>query len=143
MIRLFRLKIKDIPIFLEAGLFLFFFKLALLFIRFKYIARFLGVRGQESGSMPEEKKTAVIKRVSRAIIVVSSHAPWRTKCFAQALAARAMLKLRKIRSTIYFGLRRDDDGKLHAHSWLKSGQHLVIGGKNCGSFSVIAFFGDK
>ena len=60
----------------------------------------------------------------------------------QALAARWMLKRRRIPSTLYFGMAKDEDGRLTAHAWLRSGSQTLTGAEEQDGFTVLATFAD-
>ena len=40
-----------------------------------------------------------------------------------------MLERRKIESTLYLGTAKDEDGKMVAHAWLRSGPFTLLGRK--------------
>jgi len=44
--------------------------------------------------------------------------PWRAKCLEQALAAKMMLRRRKIANELYLGVKQEEN-KMLAHAWLQ------------------------
>lgn len=59
-------------------------------------------------------------------------------CFEQALCARKMLSRRKIRGTIYFGVRKKiDDSNIEAHAWVKVQDTIITGGKQTNTYQVL------
>lgn len=55
-----------------------------------------------------------------------------------------MLKRRKIPSTLYLGLAKDEKkkDKLRAHAWLRCGSVILAGEREIDRFVVISTFGD-
>jgi hypothetical protein len=52
--------------------------------------------------------------------------PWKNKCLVRSLAARWMLRNRKIQSQLSLGVASDNDKKLVAHAWLKADDFEVV-----------------
>lgn len=76
-----------------------------------------------SGKVAAPDDRAMVRRTVRA---AARRLPFRTECYEQAMAARAMLKRRKLASRLHFGTGKSQ-GDLTAHVWLTSGDHVVIG----------------
>ena len=51
---------------------------------------------------------------------------WKNRCLVKSVAGRWMLQRRGLGSQISFGVKHDDEGKLTAHAWLKSGDFEVV-----------------
>ncbi|MDJ1173966.1 lasso peptide biosynthesis B2 protein [Roseofilum capinflatum] len=127
--------------FLEAFLWLGLARGCVLLFPFRWIAPYLGGLNQETsedGIQPAEQ--AVVEQIAWAIATSSRYTPWRSNCLAQAIAAKIMLRRRKIASTLYLGLKKNAD-KLEAHAWLRVGQEIITGGAIESQFKVISFFG--
>jgi hypothetical protein len=73
---------------------------------------------------------------------MSRHLPGECKCLAQAVAAKMMLGRRGVPSTLYLGLAKDEQQKLRAHAWLRSGEVIVTGARERDKFHVVATFVD-
>lgn len=136
-----RLEFRDQFLLLNTFLLLIFFRVILLTVKFKVIARHLGMHMQESSREVKVEDLQELKRISWSVSVMSRVTPWPSKCFVQALTAKWLLRRRRINSTIYFGLKKDDQGKMCAHAWLRSGQTIVCGG-NSSEFVQLSTFGD-
>jgi hypothetical protein len=135
-----RISIQDLGLFAEAWILLATARLTLVFIPFRKIAPKLGKNITEQLPFPTAEKVIYGQQdISIAIKRASLRSPWRTACFEQALAAKIMLKNRRIVSVIYFGVQKKKDVLL-AHAWLESGGMIVTGGKDISPFSVIAGF---
>lgn len=76
------------------------------------------------------------RAVALAVHAASRRFPWHPTCLEQALAARAMLRRRGIRSALRFGVMRDA-GELKAHAWLVSRGAIVIGAAEAGKYQSL------
>lgn len=131
---------------LEAFFFLFFAKLAVKTLHFKILARFLGTaqRKAEVVEYLTPSQLEVIKTVKSAINMAIRNVPWRSVCLDQAIAAKWMLKRRKINSALYFGVlpneKREPSRPIDAHAWLMASKSVIVTGNTSTNFSVIAVF---
>ena len=73
---------------------------------------------------------------------VARHLPWDCTCLAQALAGKAMLRVRGVPSTLYLGLAKTGEVQLQAHAWLRCGERILTGWQEKGRFTVIATFAE-
>ena len=60
-------------------------------------------------------------------------------CFPQCLTAYFMLRRRHIASTLFYGVTREHE-QLKAHTWVKVGDRMVVGGELASSFTVLTTF---
>ena len=67
--------------------------------------------------------------------------PWDAACLPQALAGHAMLRLRRIRGTVWLGLKNGERRELLAHAWLRAGTLVVTGDAGHRDYTRIARFG--
>jgi len=88
-----------------------------------------------------DRKTEV--SVSRAILTMSRHLPWESKCLVQAISGKMMLRRRQIPSTLYLGVAKKEDGDLNAHAWIRCGDRILTGARGHRQFTVVASFGDR
>jgi hypothetical protein len=107
---------------------------------FAKVAPRLGNKNEETSRELDERHIRTIKQIRSAIGVMSRHTPWDSKCMVQAIAGMAMLKRRGIASTLYLGTGRDENGKLIAHAWLRSGSVYVSGYEGMNRFVVVEKF---
>ena len=112
-------------------------------LRFVAISRlhpFLGEAGVESswGALPRESMRDV-GRISRRVGRVARKTPWESKCFVQALVAQTLLKNRRLPSTLYLGVGKDENEKPIAHAWIRCSSYYVTGGNGDG-YAVVAKF---
>lgn len=118
-------------------------RLGVLTIPFRYIVPHLGSHMDVTSSELETSQTSVTRHVSQAVRLVARHTPWYSNCLAQAIAAKTMLRLRGIPSTLYLGATKEKDRELYAHAWLRSGDLIVTGGGIHERFKVLSTFGSK
>lgn len=123
---------------LETVLTLAVARVIVLLIPFRFYSRAMGRDGESSA---ETIAPDVVHRVSRAIESASRHTPWRSKCLEQALAAKAMLRRRRLSNTLYVAVARD--AALEAHAWVRSGDICVTGQAELDRYTVVARFADE
>lgn len=124
----------------EALYYLVVARIAIACLPFRRIAAWLGIRGAESPrtATPEEIRTA--EEVGWAVGVLSKRVPWDGRCFAQALAATAMLRRRGLEGTVSFGVRKGESHGFEAHAWLRVGSYIVTGASGHESFNTFTTF---
>lgn len=81
-----------------------------------------------------------IRHIRRAILVGARHAPWRTVCFPQAIAAQTMLRRRGIGTILVYGARRSRDDGLSGHVWLQDGDTIIIGEQAAADYHALIRF---
>jgi hypothetical protein len=88
-----------------------------------------GVSGRQSG---------VVEKIQVAVQRAGWISPWRNRCLVSSLAARWMLRRRKIGSELSLGVAKDTKGNLVAHAWLKSGDFEIV--EKRGSYTELFLF---
>ena len=83
-------------------------RVAVWFVPFRRLASGLGDTMAESPAEITEAQRATAAKIGWAIRGLGQHLPLMTQCLVQALAATWMLKRRRIPSTLYFGLAKED-----------------------------------
>lgn len=126
-----RLGLRDQVRFTAAWFLLGFARLLIVVAPFTVVRRLLGEDRSTAptGELPlldpvEQIRAAHIGRIVEA---AAAHAPWRSDCYPQALAARTFLAVRRIPHEVSFGVRRDG-AALVAHAWVHAGDVPVTGG---------------
>lgn len=88
---------------------------------------FAGQGGTTDVSGPvSEVNGLTLEQVKQATWRAGRISPWKNKCLVQSLAARRMLNRRKIGSQLSLGLAKNQNNKVVAHAWLKSGDFEII-----------------
>ena len=125
---------------LEAATFLGVARFAVLVLPFRWVIRASGESEADLDGDAGWRPAESVERVGWGVGVVARFTPWDSNCLAQALAAKRMLERRRIRSTLYLGVRKDDRGQLQAHAWLRWGDQLITGGRGHEDYAVVASF---
>ncbi|WP_337042137.1 lasso peptide biosynthesis B2 protein [Emticicia sp. 17c] len=134
-----KIALKDFFLFTEAWGLLAISRLILVFIPFSKVLPLLGK--QVSPDTTPDRHNKHFVHIGTAIARACRYSFWRTQCFEQALCAKFMLKLRKRKSTIYFGVKKDESAKeLLAHAWLVCNNEIVTGGKQAEYFKILSVF---
>ncbi|WP_036711165.1 lasso peptide biosynthesis B2 protein [Paenibacillus pinihumi] len=107
---------------------------------FSKVAPTLGQHMAETTEQPNHVHAPMIKQVSFAVQFMSRHTWWESQCMVKAIAAMRMLERRKIESTLYMGMGRDEKGKLVAHAWLRSGPFYITGAEGRERYTCVAMF---
>lgn len=135
----------DRRLLIEAGVLLTVAEAALKVLPFRHTAALFGLRPNRSlvpdpAGLRAGPASAATTRSTWAVAVAADRAPFGAKCLAQALAGSAMLRRRRVASTIHLGVAKDPrrtDG-LRAHAWLRSGDAVVLGASGSKHFTPVA-----
>lgn len=138
---------REYLLFAEAWLFLALSRGLIALIHFRKLLPLLGstVSQDEAklAGLDAPASSVLLEEIHTAIMRACRRSPWRTLCFEQALTARLMLRNRRLKSIIYFGVCKDPSHpteKLLAHAWLICSGTTVTGGKNNQQFTIVGCF---
>lgn len=140
VIKALRLPTAQKGLLLEAFVLLAIARAAVLLLPFRWVARVLGKQASQTPEQDDPARLRQVCRIRAMIHAVSNSVPWTSKCLDQAIAARIMLRFRRIPATVYFGVKNDEQGQLAAHAWLRSGRVYVTGGQERHAFAIINTF---
>jgi hypothetical protein len=115
----------------------------LLFLPFRWLVRLIGrpqAGANSSTPVPATHESTAATAVRRAILRVAERLPWQSSCLVRALAARLMLRRRRLPSTLQLGVRAGALTELSAHAWVKCGDVDVVGGESAAEFTPLASF---
>lgn len=115
-------------------------KILILCLPFRRWSRWSGRFQSETLKENRLRELRVLRSISRSIQISSQLIPWRSKCLDQALAAQDMLARRKLPSTVYYGMVKDDTGKWLAHAWVRCGDQWVIGHHPQKQYTVVGSY---
>ena len=115
-----------------------YYRLCLLFVPMSRIEKMIGVRGEESEAEETSENLRLAQLVGFHVNRVTGHLPLKRKCFVRALSARKILMKKGVNTTLYLGVRKEND-KMAAHAWLRCGQIYVTGG-NGTDYAMVAKF---
>lgn len=136
------LPIRTKLLYIEAYIFLGYSRV-LKMIPFVKVAPYLGQKMEETSyNINKENKNKLIE-ISQMIQIASKHTFWESQCLVKAMAGFFMLKRRGLDSTIYLGTKRNEEGKMIAHAWLRSGPFVLTGAEGHEHFTVVASFANR
>jgi len=113
---------KEKFLFLEALALNLWVGLLLKIIPFRWIPGLFSSPQSAVGS----RQPAVIELIRDAIQRAEKVSPWRNKCMVSSLAARCMLRRRKIESQLSLGVAKNDAGRTIAHAWISVGEDEIV-----------------
>ncbi|TDG37689.1 lasso peptide biosynthesis B2 protein [Pedobacter changchengzhani] len=111
------------------------------FFPFKFYKNTLGKLQEEAVQEISTEAMAFALNIKNIVLTVCNHTPWESKCLVQAIICKKILKRSGIKSTIYLGVKNDNNKKLLAHAWLKFGDKILTGGAGHKEFNVVNFYG--
>ncbi len=142
--KFFHLAPGDRLLLLEAWFSLGLARFKLLTVPFRRIAFGLGKRlGPDELTTTADVPSPLAFSVGRAVERAARHTPWNSTCLTQTLAGKSMLQRRGMPSRLYLGTRKDEAGRLIAHSWLVAGKEVLIGGAGHEGFTPLSAFDDR
>ena len=95
------------------------------------VAPFRHVATRLSGdSEHKDVDPVLLQRIRAAVSAAGANVPWRSDCFPQAIAARALLRSYGYASTIHLGVEKPNASELAGHAWLSCGDAIVTGGED-------------
>ena len=115
-------------------------KALLLFFPFRKITPWLGSVQSQNAAVPVPGKMHLVNKIKFAVKLCDKYTPWPTECYTRSLTAKIMLKRRKLTSILYFGFRKDEQGKLKGHSWLQCAGTTVTGFCDFSKYQVHSSF---
>lgn len=113
------------------------------FFPFSKVAPLLGEQMHETSLSKEESNRMILKQISQAVNMMSRYTFWESQCLVKAIAAMKMLERRQIESTLYLGTAKDENGKMIAHAWLRSGPFYITGAEVMEGFTVVGKIANK
>ena len=96
-----------------------------------------GIEGEESPENATIEEYRFAKKVAYAVNQVCGKTKWESKCLVRALTAQRLLAEKGIESTMYLGVKEDENHKMIAHSWIRVGRAFVTGGNGVADGYVI------
>ena len=107
---------------------------------FSKVAPSLGEQMKETPYSVDDSNRKLLMQVSQTVNIMSRYTIWESQCLVKAIAAMKMLERRQIESTIYFGTAKDENGKMIAHAWLRSGSFYITGAEVMERFVTVSKF---
>lgn len=129
-------------LYVEAYVFLGWARILKLF-PFSKVASTLGIQMEETSLEFIPSNREMLRNISQAVHIMSRYTFWESECLVKAIASMKMLEKRGIESTLYLGTSKDENGKLIAHAWLRSGPFYISGSEGMEEFTVVSRFAKK
>lgn len=115
-------------------------RILILFVPLRQFSFLLGEHMKQTPGALSGESPELLRSVTIALARAGRYVPWRCKCYEQAIAAKMILRGKKIRTTLYYGVAKDPEGKLIAHAWLRCGDYIVTGRRGMERFTVVGTF---
>ena len=110
---------------------------------FSRVAPTLGYKMEETPLTYVPAHTEILQSISKSLETMSRYTFWESKCLVMAIAGMRMLERRGIESTLYMATKRDQEGKMKAHAWLRSGLYFVTGANGKEGYTVVGTFAKR
>jgi hypothetical protein len=133
----------DRRLLIEALALLCWARLLIRVVPFRWIAPHLGRPMAESPVDVGDAPRQLALRVAWAVQAVAHHVPLGFACLPQAVAAKWMLRRRRLPSTLYLGLQRQKEYATTAHAWLRVGDVILTGRHESSNHTVVATFAEE
>ena len=133
----------------EATLWLTLAGVALLMLRFRTIASYLGQSLTPAEAVARMAETPIAgdaltlaRDIGWAVRCAADHLPFPALCLQQALAAKFMLRRRSITGALHLGVatRKGPEGAMTAHAWLDAAGVEVTGCPVTSQYTEVACF---
>lgn len=108
--------------------------------------RVLGHERHETSHALSSGQPETARRVGSAVQRAAMIVPFKGMCIEQTLAASLMMRLRRVPTTAYIGVHRDptqrtaDPRGFNAHSWLRAGGNVIVGGPDVSDYVPLVMF---
>lgn len=126
--------------FIKAYIYTGFARLFILFVPFNKLRKYMGKYKTESAEEVTESEYYNAEKISFIVNKAALFTPWESKCLVKALTAQKLLKEEGISTTVYLGIKKDENMKMIAHAWTRCGKFIVTGGECKEGFVVVAKF---
>ena len=133
------LKSKNKKMILEALYYSAKYRYHLLYRPLKSFADKLGEQGEEEYSY-SDNDIEMVNDVRDTVNRVCNNTPWKSECLVRVFVAKRMLYHRNVHSNAYLGVKKDKEGNLLAHAWIKCGDIFVSGKDGYEEFTVTSVF---
>lgn len=126
----------------EAFLLLGIARLGVLILPFRWLAKSLGKHMKDDQKPVQPADLQVARLIGGAVRSAAGWTPWGSVCLPQAVAAKWMLKRRRIPGTVYLGVMKDETKpeKLSAHAWTRCGKIILTGAQGHHQYTVVSTF---
>jgi hypothetical protein len=114
------------------------YRVIILIIPAKLMKKHYGILGEESSYCVSEDNERKARMISYQVNRVAMNTPWESKCLVRALTAQKLLSNENISSTLYLGIKKENE-KMLAHAWIRTGDFYLTGGDGK-EYAIVARF---
>jgi hypothetical protein len=137
----FSLTIKRKLLYFEALFFLLYWHVIGRILPLTWYKRFFGKRIKQAPPITHRPPSVTAMKIGYVVYHSAQMAPWKPVCYPQALAAKSMLRNRKMASTLYFGAAIGGNEKLvRLHCWLAHQDTIITGKRGHQDYKVIQVY---
>lgn len=115
-----------------------FYRICILIMPNKILEKMLGEKGMETLYDESAENLDTARHIASLINYIAPHTPWESKCLVCAMTTQKILDNHGIRSTLYLGLKKEDNSMV-AHAWLRCGPLYLTGGNGNGYATVAKY----
>lgn len=135
-----RLSSKEKTLFFHAYLIVGYTSIMIAIIPLRRFIKKIGEQGRESTTLSSDEDLIEIHLVEKSVRRAAKYLPWKAKCFSRAITAKILLKRKRISSTLYLGVAKEDSSKMVAHAWVSCGTLIITGKEEVSKFTPVVFF---
>lgn len=114
------------------------YRFLLCFVPMKTIRPLFGKEGEETAKEHGNGDYDSARRIAYVVNRICSNTPWESKCLVRALTAQHLLRKKRMPSTLYLGVAKENDNMI-AHAWIRYGDFYLTGGLGEG-YTVVSKF---
>jgi hypothetical protein len=122
---------------IEAASYMLVARAAIRCVPFRHLLRAF-TRSARQPPASDDVRLRAIAEVRGALRSATARLPGTTSCFARAAAAQAMLRRRRVGTTLYYGATTAGGTSLRAHVWLMAGDFSVVGREDADGYAIVA-----
>ena len=111
-------------------------------VPFRHIAKRL-ITYSGSSNLSLKQQSGYARLIGRSVARISRYTPWQSKCLAQGLATKILLRHFKIANTLILGVSLKTDTEFTAHAWVIVDNIIIVGGGNTDQYTAIKSFSDQ
>lgn len=136
----YKLGFKKQLMFIEAFILSGIYRFMVVYLPFKCVKKRLGEAKKESPQKESLEAYQMAKEIRSVVLLACKYTPWESKCLIRAMLVQHFLKRKKIATTIYLGVNKDDFNNMKAHAWIRCGEMIVTGEYEKKHFVQVAYF---
>ena len=121
----------------EALLFLLLARLALHVVPYRWLTWYLS-RPVREPQVTGERRAYIRQGIVWSLLRAARYLPGETVCFPRGIAAQAMLRRRRVGTTLYYGVTSQPDRRWRSHVWVMDGAEGVVGAYGADQYHVLA-----